>query len=288
MNIWIIDAISGLTVFYHNILGMEVDEDLISGLLAALNLLSEREFDQSGIESIDMSGLRWCYAHSKEYNLLFVAAEDKRTNADTLRSRLMIIQSDFIAKYALILAEWQANKQHQSIKYFGSYKSDIDNLVAQWREAEKVASTGILFDLLGVFQQILNLIVEVIEKYLEGDEKERTYRNIENFFGIFMSALKNGVKESDKELMKITFSKESGWDLLGIDATKADIQTFPKVFLDIVNMMKKFIVFELGYARALEALSINLFPYLMNNWNLLEELNMAKLLFNIFLNVRTQ
>ena len=43
---------------------LALDEDLISGLLAALNQFTTYEFQQ-GIESIEMGGLRWSYLEDK-------------------------------------------------------------------------------------------------------------------------------------------------------------------------------------------------------------------------------
>ena len=59
MNIWILDSNSGITLLYKPYMDLPVNEDLVSGLLTALNQLSIVEFRGQGIESIDMGGLRW-------------------------------------------------------------------------------------------------------------------------------------------------------------------------------------------------------------------------------------
>ena len=280
MNIWIVDSESGVTILYKDSLGLEIDEDLVSGLLTALNLFSKHELDQSGIESIDMSGLKWVYSHAPEFNLLFIAADKKETHAEILRARLIVIKKDFLSHYAKTSSEWK-EKWKGLVKPFKSYGDQIDEFMVQWKETEKIESYGILFDSLGVFQQILNICATVIEKYISGFRTERIYRNIENFYSRFIEAIQS---DKDKELSKIKFSKEHGWNILNINVSIADPQTIPRVFLDIVKMMKNFIFYELGNEKALDAFSEELYPYLLNNWNQLQQLDLEKPLFSIFLN----
>jgi len=64
MNVWILDSESGITLLYKPYMDLALDEDLISGLLAALNQFTTYEFQQ-GIESIEMGGLRWSYLEDK-------------------------------------------------------------------------------------------------------------------------------------------------------------------------------------------------------------------------------
>lgn len=285
MNIWIIDALSGVTILYRNSLGLEIDADLVAGFLTALNLFSEHEVSKPdmkiGIESIDMSGLKWVYTHAPEYRLIFIAADIKETNAEILRSRLIVIKKDFLSQYAKTQAEWEENWKGY-IQPFIPYGDNIEIFMSQWKKAEKFQSFGILFDLMGVFQQILNLCIDVIEKHMSGGSKKRIYRNIKNFYSRFIEAIES---KNDNELSKIKFTKEIGWDLLSIDLNKVDPKTIPRVFLDIVKTMKNYIFSNLGKKKALNAFSEELYPYILNNWNLLKELDLEKHLFTIFLNL---
>ena len=95
MNIWIVDSRSGCTLLYKAFMDLLIDEDLVSGLLTALNQLTQVEFRGKGIESIDMGGLRWVYVEDKDKNLLFIAAADKDEKAEMLRARLNVIKQSF-------------------------------------------------------------------------------------------------------------------------------------------------------------------------------------------------
>lgn len=76
MKIWIVDSSTGTTFFYHQFgeIEVEVNEHLVSGLLAALNQFIMTQFEEP-IESIDMGGARWIYVYDKEKEILCVAAE---------------------------------------------------------------------------------------------------------------------------------------------------------------------------------------------------------------------
>lgn len=94
MNIWILDSDSGITLLYKAFLDMNVDEDLVSGLLTALNQFTKMEFKQ-GIDSVDMGGLKWVYLEDKETSLLFIAADSKDVNSNILKGRLNVIKQEF-------------------------------------------------------------------------------------------------------------------------------------------------------------------------------------------------
>ncbi|MCK4370817.1 MAG: hypothetical protein KAW03_07100, partial [Candidatus Lokiarchaeota archaeon] len=99
MNIWVMESDSGITLVYKPYMDFPINEDLVSGLLTALNQFTIVEFKQ-GIESIEMGGLRWVYISDKDTNLLFIAADSKDVTAETLRARLDVIRYTFIQQYA--------------------------------------------------------------------------------------------------------------------------------------------------------------------------------------------
>ena len=77
---------------------LPINEDLVSGLLTALNQFTIMEFKQ-GIESIDMGGLRWVYLLDKDSGLLYIAAGTKEDSAEILRARLNVIKQEFTRTY---------------------------------------------------------------------------------------------------------------------------------------------------------------------------------------------
>ena len=98
MNIWILDSESGITLLYKPYMDLALDEDLISGLLAALNQFTTYEL-KTGIESIEMGGLRWSYLEDQDSNLLFVATCEKDISSNMLKARLNVIKHTFLEQY---------------------------------------------------------------------------------------------------------------------------------------------------------------------------------------------
>ncbi|MHA2088368.1 MAG: hypothetical protein ACW972_08835, partial [Promethearchaeota archaeon] len=97
---------SGITLVYKPYMDFPVNEDLVSGLLTALNQFTIVEFKQ-GIDSIEMGGLRWVYIQDKDTNLLFIGADSREVKGEILRARLDVIRHTFIQQYAGKKASWQ-------------------------------------------------------------------------------------------------------------------------------------------------------------------------------------
>jgi len=173
MNIWILDSESGITLLYKSYLSLPLDEDLVSGLLAALNQFTVYEF-QEGIESIDMGGLRWVYLEDKELKLLFVAASEKTVSSSILKARLNIIKQTFIAEFVSDAESWKALWKGNT-DHFNPFKKVIEEYYSQWLTAENITTIAEFYDILGVFQQILNLLMNLIEAHMGQNKKQRIY-----------------------------------------------------------------------------------------------------------------
>ena len=162
MNIWILDSDSGVTLLYKSFMDLLVNEDLVSGLLTALNQFTIMEFKQ-GLESIDMGGLRWVYIMDKEDNLLFVAAGPKDVNAEILRARLNVIRQAFVQEYfsekEKIKKKWNGN-----VETYLPFKKIIDQFYSDWLAAETISTIAEFYDILGIFQQIFFDVLGTVQK----------------------------------------------------------------------------------------------------------------------------
>ena len=172
MNIWVMESDSGITLVYKPYMDFPVNEDLVSGLLTALNQFTLVEFKQ-GIESIEMGGLRWVYISDKDTNLLFIAADAKDVTAETLRARLDVIRHTFIQQYAHEGNRW-GSKWAGNVEIYKPFENVIDEYYTQWKQAERITTVAEFFDILGIYQQILNLVINVIEGHLS-KKKKREY-----------------------------------------------------------------------------------------------------------------
>lgn len=279
MNIWIMESDSGITLLYKPYMDFSVNEDLVSGLLTALNQFTIVEFKQ-GIDSIEMGGLRWVYIQDKETNLLFIAADTKDVSADMLRSRLDVIRNTFIEKYLNDKAYW-LNRWNGNVEIYKPFEKTIDEFYTQWKQAEHITTVAEFFDILGIFQQILNLVINVIESHLLPEKKEIIYNRIEEMFEHYAG---HDYVRNNPELSKITFNRESGINIININPTNCDMFVVEKQIINLIRRIVDIIKSEDGFYSSLKYfIDENIFDYLISNFSLLNELNLFTFLLQLFL-----
>lgn len=278
-HLWIIDNESSTAVFYRNYSQTNTDPDLVSGLLSALHNFSEVELKSHGIESINMGGLSWVYLEDKQFNLLFIAADDKGTSPNVMRSRLEVIKNAFYSEFDLTAKKWK-EIWHGRVVDFEKFKETSDIYNEQWMQAEKIATTAELFDMLGIFQQIFNLYLNILKLNFFGE----SYKDIIDKIQL---SLKN-VKELDQfkqdaEIKKIEFDEKQGWTVISINPAVANPDNLQKVLLNITRTIKDLITLKLGPMLAIHSFTTEIFPFILGNWVLIKKLNLDKKLLSIFL-----
>lgn len=270
---------SGITLLYKPYMDFSVNEDLVSGLLTALNQFTIVEFKQ-GIDSIEMGGLRWVYIQDKESNLLFIAADTKDVNADMLRSRLDVIHHTFIEQYMNDKAHW-LNRWNGNVEIYRPFEKTIDEFYTQWKQAEHITTVAEFFDILGIFQQILNLVMNVIESHLFPEKKEIIYNRIGEMFDHYVG---HDYVRNNPELSKITFNRESGINIININPTNCDMFVVEKQIINLIRRIVDIIKSEEGFYSSLKYfIDENIFDYLISNFSLLNELNLFTFLLQLFL-----
>jgi hypothetical protein len=280
MNIWILDSESGITLLYKPYMDLPLDEDLISGLLAALNQFTTYELKE-GIESIEMGGLRWAYLEDQDSNLLFVATSEKDISSNMLRARLNVIKQTFIEQYVSPDLEKWKNLWKGNTELFNPFKDVIDEYYSQWLTAENISTIAEYFDILGVFQQILNLLINVIEGHFTSEKKEKVYQKVEKMFNNYLN---HQYVQKNPELRKISFDRVSGINIINIDPTNCDMLVVEKQIINLIRRITEMIKSEEGYYVTLHYfIEENIFEYLISNISLLNELNLFKFLLQLFL-----
>lgn len=279
MNIWVLDAESGVTLLYKAYLDMPVNEDLVSGLLTALNQFTMVEFKQP-IESVNMGGLKWSYINIPEENLLFIAADEKSVDSNILRSRLNVISQSFIKDYVEPNPNWRA-KFDGNIERFEPFKETIDEFYEQWLKVESVADIAEFYNLLGQFQQVFNMLINVIEGHVFGEYKQKIYSEIEESYHRFQQTENY---QQEEELKNLTFTRDSGFNIIGINPQNCNMDTIKRELLDLLRDIVVVIKEGLGHLSSLNYfIEENILDYVINNLGLLQSLNMDKYLLKLFL-----
>lgn len=279
MNIWIMEGDSGITLVYKPYMDFPVNEDLVSGLLTALNQFTIVEFKQ-GIDSIEMGGLRWVYISDKETNLLFIAADSKEVSGDMLRARLDVIRHTFIQQYANEKNRWKG-KWAGNVEIYQPFEQVIDEYYTQWKQAERITTVAEFFDILGIFQQILNLVINVIEGHLSEEKKNIIYERIEEMFKTYSNL---EIVKKNHALRKITFERTIGFNIIGINPMNSDMYIVEKQIINLIRRIVEILKTVEGYYSSLKYfIEENIFDYLLSNFNLLNDLNLFTFLLRLFL-----
>lgn len=279
MNIWILDNPKGTNLLYKSIYNSLLDKDLTSGLLTAFNQFTLAQFSQP-IESIEMGGLRWIYIIALEYNLLFIASDRKSIDASILKARLNTIKKTFIAEYIHVWEEhdksWDVN-----LDIFVPFEQVIEEYYFQWEEAELMMSLSEFYNLLGVLQQISNLLKKTIDKHVSNEHKERIFNHIEDLFIEFYN--REEIKD-DKEIKKFSFSRDSGFKIVKIDPTKSDPLVIRKNLLDLFKNIIEIFKEVIGEESSLIFFKVgNIFNYIITNLHLIKDIKIDTYLLDLFL-----
>ena len=278
-HIWIIDDLSSTAVFYKNYSAMDIDQDLVSGLLSALHNFSEVELKQHGIESIQMGGLSWVYVDDKNYNLLLISADEKDTDPKTMKFRLEKIMDAFIQRYELTPEKWEKNWNGNVSKYEDFFEI-TDEYISQWRQAEKVMSAAHSLDLMGVAQQILNLFTNIIKNaFTSKKEKELHFQILK----AMAKLLKRPEFRNDLEIQKIAFDSEFEWNIITLNPVEVDPVLLEHILLRLINEIKGIFLRYFNTPMYFESMSQEIFPYLVSSWSLLRKLEIDKKIVSIFL-----
>ncbi|HEC40790.1 MAG TPA: hypothetical protein ENI29_21280 [bacterium] len=279
MIIWILESDSGVKLLYKSFLKTDADEDIVSGFLTAFNQFSIVEFNQS-IDSIEMGGLRWVYILEPKYNLLFVAANTKKMKSEILKTRLNVIKNAFTKEFDEVW-EKKGHNWDGNINIFLPFLQLIEDYYSQWEEVETLTQVADFFDILGVFQNIFIMLGKVIENRMYARSRKEVLNLVAEKYNIFK---KQEDYKKMPELSNISFSKESWFNIIDINLIKCDkemvIRSLKYLLTQVVTVLKevKGDSLCLKYFR-----EVDLYGYIFNYMDLLNDLNLNKFLLELFL-----
>jgi hypothetical protein len=271
-HLWLIASESSATIYYRSYTQERIDPDLVSGLLSAFNNFSEVELHGTGIESI--------YLNNKTLGMLVVAADHKRGNADLMRARLDVILKIFATKFGI--TREKINHGMVFVKEFQSFDDDLDTLREEWRQAESIMDAGELFDMLGVFQQVLDHCTTMIQNLHDPVMRDSIIGSLKAFSTTFQSLFD---VQQYPEFQKVTFDADNGWSVITLDPTKLNKVVLKKGLFTIITHVKNVLVSHVGNQRALQAIARDVLPYIFSSWELLEILDLVKPLITGLLNI---
>lgn len=291
--LWIMEKSSTQLLFYYSTAESKLDEFLVSGFLSALNSFSEVELGRDGIHNIDMGNLRLVYSNSPDYNLMTIAADDPDSNPALMLSRLEIIKKMFVQTFGFEKGDLDGTPRE--LNQFLPFEKTVSTLLDQWKEAESMMNVGVLFDLLGVFQQIFILLIRIIDDNFTGTKYCTVLEKIDAITPQLMEwheARENPdsfrliqifIPKVDLEKVHIEFNIESGMNVLSLNPIGLDESMLkPMLFIVLINY-KSVIEEKMGTKKWLFEFNKKVRPYLFSNWDFLNELGIMKELLEIFM-----
>ncbi len=275
-EIYIIDQRAGTAIYHRSFGALKVDPDLISGLLAAMNQLTEVELAGRGIEAIVMGGMNWIYSKHAPLNLLIIAADSRDRNPELTRSRLDYIIKTFIEFFQITPENWEKIWYGEYSK-FNAFNPMLDQLVQQWTQAEGVLGAAELFDILGLYQQLFNMVTNVIRRNFFKEKLEKIKKNMKEFHASLQKDW-----GADPELSKIAYDGNVDWDFMSINPLNVDANKLKTVLMQTTHNVKGFVAQGLGKMILLNEFSKEIIPFLISNWDQLNKLEMMKILVELF------
>ena len=227
-----------------------------------------------------MGGLRWTYTLEPKFRLLFVAADNKNIKTEIIKGKLNVIKNAFIKQFKSI---WDKRGEtwDGDLNVFSPFLSTLEDYYHQWEEVENVTQIADFFDILGIFQQILILLRNIVEKRMYSKSKIVILDRIdENYLQI---SQQDEFKEQD-ELNNITFSKDSWFNLIDINLIKCDKEIVINFLRSMVRCVVGILMEVKGKNNCLKYFSEEkIYAYLYNNMNLLKDLALDMYFLETFL-----
>ncbi|MBY9017354.1 MAG: hypothetical protein KGD66_00840 [Candidatus Lokiarchaeota archaeon] len=279
MIIWILESDSGIKLLYKSFLKTDADSDIVSGFLTAFNHFSMVEFKQS-LESIEMGGWRWIYILEPDYNLLFVAADVKSMKTQILMGRLNVIRNSFLEKYEKVWKK-RGKTWDGDLNVFLPFVEEIEDYYNQWGQIENVSQMGDFFDVLGVFQQVLISIRNIIDHRMYSKSQIIILNNIQEEYDKITKLEKY---KDNPELKYISLTKESWFNIIDINLIKNRKEIIIDYLKKIIRMVIEVLIKEKGKYTCLKYFSEEkIYAYIYNNMQLLKDLGLDLFFLDLFL-----
>ena len=186
---FIIDKNSGRAIFSRTYSKITIDENLLSGFMSALYGFAQGELKDTGIENVDMGGIRWVYVEGR--GLLFISASEKKDDPLMLKSQLEQIGEMFFETF-IIEEDFSEVDWDGDMTMWNPFVPILDELREDWSKAEKIMEAAKLMDLLEVYQSI-------IDSFAKNVKLDNEFANL----NIMQSAFQGGTEWDVEKLAEV-------------------------------------------------------------------------------------
>ncbi len=276
-HVWIINTQNQTSLFYRNYSNLNLDPDLVTGLLSALDNFSKEAVNSQGIESIEMSGYRWVYYNMSELHILLIAADFSDAKSNIMKSRLQIIGKMFVEMFQITAASLSGLVK---VSEFTIFSQTLDLLISQWAQAEKTMGVAEIFDLLGVFQQMINQIQEIFRLNFFNEDYSNAIAEINKFKDELQKFSDIG---TDEQIQQIMFDEANGWNIITLNPMQIDPIKLKRACLLIIKHLLNILNNRLGSIVTTYEIRKRVISYIFANWQQIQNLNLIEELFRTLL-----
>jgi hypothetical protein len=276
-HVWIINTQNQTSLFYRNYSNLNLDPDLVTGLLSALDNFSKEAVNSQGIESIEMSGYRWVYHNMPELHILLIAADFSDAKSNIMKSRLQIIGKMFVEMFQITTESLSGLVK---VSEFASFSQTLDLLITQWAQAEKTMGIAEIFDLLGVFQQLINQIQEIFRLNFFNEDYTNSIAEINKFRDEIQKFSDIG---TDEQVQQIAFDEANGWNIITLNPMQIEPTKLKRACLLIIKHLLNILNNRLGSIVTTYEVRKRVISYIFANWQQIQNLNLIEELFRTLL-----
>ncbi len=199
---------------------------------------------------------------------------------EILKTRLNVIKNAFTKEFNQVW-EKKGHNWDGNINIFLPFLQLIEDYYSQWEEVETLTQVADFFDILGVFQNIFIMLGKVIENRMYANSRKEVLNLVAEKYNSFK---KREDYKKMPELSNISFSKESWFNIIDINLIKCDkemvIRSLKYLLTQVVTVLKEVKGDNLCLKYFREE---DLYGYIFNNMDLLNDLNLNKYLLELFL-----
>ena len=252
-SIFIIEKLSGRSIFSRKYSKITIDENLLSGFMSALYGFAQGELKEQGIDNVDMAGIRWVYVEGK--GLLFISASEKTDDPLMLKDQLQQIANMFFERF-IIKEDFEELEWGGNMTMWESFIPILDQLKVDWEKAENIMEAAKLMDLLAVYQAI-------IDAFSQNVTLEHELANL--------------------NIMESAFQGGAEWDLTKLAEVDQD-----DMREKLQHVLKNFIIISKESMANNEefyhlVLFNSIYPVLINEWSRIKEGKIDEFLINLLL-----
>jgi hypothetical protein len=194
--------------------------------------------------------------------------------------RLNVIRNAFLEKYDKVWKK-RGKTWDGDLNVFVPFIDEIEDYYNQWVQIESISQMADFFDVLGVFQQILISIRNIIDHRMYSKSQNTILNRIQEEYDKITQLERY---KDNPELKNISLSKESWFNIIDINLIKNRKEIIIDFLKKIIRMVIEVLKKEKGKYNCLKYFSEEkIYAYIYNNMKLLKELGLDLFFLDLFL-----